>query len=508
MTAVISPGEVEIWEGLVTLAFFPISLLCAYLADRQWGGSSKTTTYQLGFKNKVMVETTTTEKEQQHSVMKLKRFSGEEDDDEFREFEEHRRDFIIALKELRRQHPLIDSKQLELLATKEIMDRGSRSKAFFKMKASKKLTGLSSWRMRQESNRVDLGIYQRTSIDLLKTNEAKKNPNITEVYFSPGHYTIEEDVGVFTATVVRQNGDLSRQVLVDYATEDADAIAGRDYSATRGTLCFSPGQTKKLIEIPIMDDLVYEGDQHFYIRLFNLRFGRVGDRTGGKGKINLDAYVVPEIQNSAVSVLAGRRGSNVPIGRASILPPKGFLKSSDHLSINRDARKYSLIAMPESSHSARERSNTNPHNNKINEILLNVQTIPTHLTTRYGVENDGDGAESMLRLVCPSLATVLIMDDDHNGIFTLAKAEISIKDKVPFCAMQIIRCGGTRGRVILPYKTEEGTAMPDKDYRHCEGELVFQNGEMEYYSINYNQMISLMISFKLKENCVGSDHSE
>ena len=38
-----------------------------------------------------------------------------------------------------------------------------------------------------------------------------------------------ENVGQLSASVVRDGGDLSRQVLVDYATEDGGALARRDY---------------------------------------------------------------------------------------------------------------------------------------------------------------------------------------------------------------------------------------------------------------------------------------
>jgi hypothetical protein len=32
---VISPGEVEIWEGFVTFAFFPLMVLNAYIVDKK-----------------------------------------------------------------------------------------------------------------------------------------------------------------------------------------------------------------------------------------------------------------------------------------------------------------------------------------------------------------------------------------------------------------------------------------------------------------------------------------
>lgn len=82
-----------------------------------------------------------------------------------------------------------------------------------------------------------------------------------------------------------------------------------------------------------------------------------------------------------------------------------------------------------------------------------------------------------VRLGCPSLATVLLLDDDHAGIFTLKDRELVVTDES--CSFQVIRHGGSRGRVALPYRTEEGTAKPDRDYGHSEGVLTFEEGETE-----------------------------
>ncbi|MFN8458358.1 MAG: Calx-beta domain-containing protein [Anaerolineae bacterium] len=41
---------------------------------------------------------------------------------------------------------------------------------------------------------------------------------------------------------------------MDYATSDGTAIAGTDYTATSGTLIFSPGQTSRTFTVPIIND--------------------------------------------------------------------------------------------------------------------------------------------------------------------------------------------------------------------------------------------------------------
>ena len=88
--------------------------------------------------------------------------------------------------------------------------------------------------------------------------------------------------------------------------------------------------------------------------------------------------------------------------------------------------------------------------------------------------------QSLLRLICPSMATVMILDDDHHGIFSLTERSICLTETVGTYNMQIIRCGGSRSRVSLTYRTEEGTAKPNRDYQHCQGEITFEDGETKY----------------------------
>lgn len=94
-------------------------------------------------------------------------------------------------------------------------------------------------------------------------------------------------------------------------------------------------------------------------------------------------------------------------------------------------------------------------------------------------EAEEEEEDPSIHLACPSLATVLIMDDDHHGIFTLSKSEIELEDSLVRCVMQIIRCGGTRGRVEISYRTEDGTASAGKDYQSCSGTIVFEEGQVE-----------------------------
>ncbi|QLE55097.1 Calx-beta domain-containing protein [Nostoc sp. TCL26-01] len=59
----------------------------------------------------------------------------------------------------------------------------------------------------------------------------------------------------------------SQTITVQYTTANGTATAGSDYTATTGTLTFNPGDTSKVINIPILNDSVNEVDETFTLKL-------------------------------------------------------------------------------------------------------------------------------------------------------------------------------------------------------------------------------------------------
>ena len=58
---------------------------------------------------------------------------------------------------------------------------------------------------------------------------------------------------------------------VAYATFDATAKAGEDYTAAAGTLTFEPGVTSQTIRVEVTEDYLHEPDETFFITLSNPR---------------------------------------------------------------------------------------------------------------------------------------------------------------------------------------------------------------------------------------------
>jgi len=246
-----SKGVIDIWEGAVTFMMFPATVLTAYIADRRllvYKYFSKK--YRM---NKRGVIVGTEGEDLELAVTKLNGTSGsfslgvpggpengfktfEEIDEETMEYEQHRREYIQILREIRKKNPQASMAEIEVLARAEIMNRGQKSRAFYRLQATKKLTG---------GNNLVTRRVEKPEVDLSK-QASKKKENIIKVFFDPGHYTVMENVGQFAVTVSRE-GDPQHSICVDFKTEDGTAEAGADYESVEGTLIFRGGETHKQV---------------------------------------------------------------------------------------------------------------------------------------------------------------------------------------------------------------------------------------------------------------------
>ncbi|KAM8878929.1 sodium/calcium exchanger 1a isoform 2-T2 [Spinachia spinachia] len=270
--AVFSPGVVEIWEGLVTLFFFPICVGFAYAADRRllfYKYMHKR--YRAG-KQKGMIIETEGEPELPSKVDiemdgRMLATNREESEFDFKEpdEEEARREVARILKELKQKHPEKDMEQLTELANYQVLTLQQKSRAFYRCQATRILTGAGN-------------ILKKHAADQAKRagrhdicSEVSVNDFSTKVFFDPCNYQCLENCGTVALNVVRRGGDPTSAISVDYRTEDGTANAGSDYRFTEGTIVFIAGETEKELRIDIIDDDIFEEDEHFLVHLSNVK---------------------------------------------------------------------------------------------------------------------------------------------------------------------------------------------------------------------------------------------
>lgn len=79
-------------------------------------------------------------------------------------------------------------------------------------------------------------------------------------------------------------------VSVNYATANGTATAGSDYTATSGTLSFSPGQTSKGITVAVQGDRTEEANETFFVNLSTTSGASLADSQGQGTILNDEKY--------------------------------------------------------------------------------------------------------------------------------------------------------------------------------------------------------------------------
>nr|XP_004660178.1 sodium/calcium exchanger 1 isoform X12 [Jaculus jaculus] len=277
--SVISPGVVEVWEGLLTFFFFPICVVFAWIADRRLLFYKYVyKRYRAGKQRGVIVEhegdrpSSKTDIEMDGKVVNshvdnfldgaLVLDVDEREQDE----EEARREMARILKELKQKHPEKEIEQLIELANYQVLSQQQKSRAFYRIQATRLMTGAGNILKRHAADQARKAV----SMHEVNTGMTESDP-VNKVFFEQATYQCLENCGTVSLTIIRQGSDLNSTVCVDFRTEDGTANAGSDYEFTEGTIVFKPGETQKEIKVGIIDDDIFEEDENFLVHLSNVK---------------------------------------------------------------------------------------------------------------------------------------------------------------------------------------------------------------------------------------------
>ncbi len=157
------------------------------------------------------------------------------------------------------------------------------------------------------------------------------------------NFTVDENAGTGSIVVNRVNGT-SGLVSVNYSVTSGTAIDGQDFTGATGTLFFADGQTSATISVPILDDLLPEGDETAVVTLSNPDDAGLGTPNTGTLTI-LDNelaitfippnYLVSETSGNA-TVTVSRSGAitapaTVDYATADRAGPDGATASADYI---------------------------------------------------------------------------------------------------------------------------------------------------------------------------------
>ncbi|XP_078797337.1 sodium/calcium exchanger 3 isoform X5 [Oryzias latipes] len=183
---------------------------------------------------------------------------------ENKEVDESRRDMIRILKDLKQKHPEKELDQLVEMANYYALSHQQKSRAFYRIQATRMMTGAGNILKKHVAEQA------KKSISVQEVHVEEQEEYISRIAFEPAAYQCLENCGAVILSITRNGGDVNSTIYVDYKTEDGSANAGADYEFTEGTVMFKPGETVKEISVGIIDDDIFEEDEHFFVRLSNL----------------------------------------------------------------------------------------------------------------------------------------------------------------------------------------------------------------------------------------------
>jgi hypothetical protein len=117
------------------------------------------------------------------------------------------------------------------------------------------------------------GVLGSPASALVTITDAQQDPNVR---FELSSYNVPRTIGI-AAIAVMLSAPSAFTATVMYTMSDGTALAGVDYTPSSGTLTFAPGETNRLIEVPILESGPDVGDRIFTLGLSNPTRATLGD---------------------------------------------------------------------------------------------------------------------------------------------------------------------------------------------------------------------------------------
>uniref|UniRef100_A0A915A8H3 Calx-beta domain-containing protein n=1 Tax=Parascaris univalens TaxID=6257 RepID=A0A915A8H3_PARUN len=274
--SVFSPGVIQVWEGVLTFIFFPLTVLSAYLADQYTEKFGRRLLTDVRTSFLMRSESARVKHKDADGVIHLpkRRLSllSTQWDADVIAFEEHRKKYLDMFKKLRAENPDAPAEELEKLGLERVVSQEPKSRAFYRIQATRKLIGSGDIATKK----------MKTKISELATPQMPiKREQEVVVSFDPACYVCLESAGSVNVRVKcdTEEIDVPVEVTVHYRTIADTAQEYSDFVPTEGILKFEEGQKWQEIRIGIVDNDIYEEDEQFMVCLSQVRAYRSGEES-------------------------------------------------------------------------------------------------------------------------------------------------------------------------------------------------------------------------------------
>lgn len=309
---IISPNVVDVWEAVFTFMCFPLLVVVAYIIDKDFcgvKGSDEDPEAELASGSNMTRGNSRYTELSAYSNLTSSQMTKKKVADFMKEVG---------------KHPDLDEETIAKLIALEAAQHEHHSRAWYRVNATRGLTGGSKVQPVVDSHIMEL--YQKIKNNELAPirpgTDLSKDGTLAVVEFVTASVAVFENEKKVRVEVDRY-GLESNQVQVKYETVDGTAEANSDYIPAKGTLIFEAGETSKFIEIEIIDDYEWEPDETFFVKLSldtkeNTIIGRkticevtiINDDDPGKLEFAKNTYLVKESIGSAIITVNRVDGSD------------------------------------------------------------------------------------------------------------------------------------------------------------------------------------------------------
>ncbi|MES9971161.1 MAG: Calx-beta domain-containing protein [Candidatus Thiodiazotropha sp.] len=289
------------------------------------------------------------------------------------------------------------------------------------------------------------------------------------IEFSDSFYSVDEDTEKLIVTV-RRSGGSKGEVAIDYTTVEGDAVQGRDFALSRGTLHFNDGETIRNFEVTIHDDRLDELNENFHLMLSNVSgsasLGKIIEAevmildNDGAGSVSFDsvAYAVNESKHEVFIDVNRIEGSTGVVDISYEFIDQSADAGLDYIS---DAKTLHFLS--------------GETKKQIRVELIDDEIFEGNETFQLLLTPVSDSAT----IVEPATTTVTILDDDPDTgsiSFLLSAVSYDVSESSNKISITINRSGNLEALATVKYKTIDGSAKKRKDYLEASGTLTFPPG--------------------------------
>jgi hypothetical protein len=290
---------------------------------------------------------------------------------------------------------------------------------------------------------------------------------IPTLQFSTANVYSATESGVEFSIAVTLSAPSALSATVDYSTAPGTAAANVDYTTVSGSLTFTPGVTSQVIQVPILDDALYENNETLNLQLNNPTRALIGGPNSAALTI-LDDDPIPTVQFSTASAYsASESGGEFTIA----------------VTLSAVSEVTATVDYNTTPGTAAANIDYTPVNGSLT-FTPGVTSQVIHVPILDDALYENDETLSLLlanpsRAVigAPNPATLTILDDDPIPTLQFSTANVYgvIESGVEF-SIAVTLSAPSGVIATVEYNTSPGTAAAGSDYTSVTGILTFTPG--------------------------------